>query len=143
MEDTEDKHIDMRGFWLQNDFAWRLHDSVDFSRERDKPMFSGQFELNFIHKFASRVVPEDILELDRISFREIARRRGTNFHCHALNIRRYNPVVENFEETESFHPWEHHGSGIRDKVSSSVMVSENSQEKSSAEKLRKKMRMTS
>lgn len=143
IEDAEEKHIDMRGFWLQNDFAWRLHDSVDFTRERDRPMFSGQFELNFVHKFASRVVPEDILELDRISFREIARRRGINFHCHALNVRRYNPVLENFEETDSVHPWEHHGPGIRDKVSSSVMVSEKSQEKSSAEKLRKKMRMTS
>jgi hypothetical protein len=136
VEGPAELSVDVRGFWDRADFASLLHTSVDFDRNREKPMYSGQFEFNELHRFWQHnrnMREDDRAPVEKLSFAQKCMRKDVNYHCHQTSVRYYDGSV-----STSVHPWGEHDTGVRDLVTSGRNVTEN--ETSAAFQLRKKAR---
>jgi hypothetical protein len=136
IECKEDAVLSVRGFWTRGEFPTRLHESIDFSRDRPRPMFSGQMLFNLINEFTYDP-SDDAFVIEKLNQLEVVSRRMLNYACHQGSIKMWIPSDPEFI-TRSEHPWGPQMPGLRDLEQSLTRVR---QEKlSEAGEIRKRLR---
>jgi hypothetical protein len=136
IECKESAVLSVRGFWTRGEFPTRLHDSVDFSRDRAKVMYSGQMMFNLINEFTYDP-SDDVYDVENLNQLEIVSRRMVNYACHQGSIKMWTPADPEFI-TRSEHNWGPQLPGLRDLEQSLTRVRQ--EKPSEAAEIRKRLK---
>jgi hypothetical protein len=102
IEDNFNTCPSLNGFYSAGQFPHELHVSVEFTRDREKPMYSNQFMFNFVHNFPP---PPSSENMDKLSPLEIGRRMSANLICNQTSVREWQARTDDQTIRPSFHPW--------------------------------------
>lgn len=96
----KDGHWDMRGNWKIEDFVNELHESHEFVKVRQSPMYAGQFIFNFVFEQNINYEPPR-KDIDKMSFADKKVLRRMNYHVHQTTQRCHGGT----REIKSKHLW--------------------------------------